>query len=37
LVKKWIPPSRLETVEISKKTEGILGVKFSILEKKFTI
>jgi hypothetical protein len=27
LVEKWIPPSRLETVEIGQKTEGILGVK----------
>jgi hypothetical protein len=29
LVEKWIPPSRLETVEIGKKTdsEGILRVK----------
>jgi hypothetical protein len=27
LVEKWIPPSRLETAEIGKKTEGILGVK----------
>jgi hypothetical protein len=26
-VEKWIPPSRSETVEIGKKTEGILGVK----------
>jgi hypothetical protein len=26
-VEKWIPPSRLETVEIGLKTEGILGVK----------
>jgi hypothetical protein len=27
LVEKWIPPSRSETAEIGKKTEGILGVK----------
>jgi hypothetical protein len=27
-VEKWIPPSRSETVEIDKKTEGILGVEF---------
>jgi hypothetical protein len=27
LVEKWIPTSRSETVEIGKKTEGILGVK----------
>jgi hypothetical protein len=27
LVEKWIPPSRLETAEMVKKTEGILGVK----------
>jgi hypothetical protein len=26
LVEKWIPPSRSETAEIGKKTEGILGV-----------
>jgi hypothetical protein len=26
LVEKWNPPSRLETTEIGKKTEGILGV-----------
>jgi hypothetical protein len=29
LVEKWIPPSRSETAEIGKKTEGILGVKDS--------
>jgi hypothetical protein len=28
LVEKWIPPSRSETAEIGKKTEGILGVKY---------
>jgi hypothetical protein len=27
LVEKWIPPTRSETAEIGKKTEGILGVK----------
>jgi hypothetical protein len=27
LVEKWIPPTMLETAEIGKKTEGILGVK----------
>jgi hypothetical protein len=27
LVDKWIPPSRSETAEIGKKTEGSLGVK----------
>jgi hypothetical protein len=27
LVEKWIPPTRLETPKIGKKTEGILGVK----------
>jgi hypothetical protein len=26
VVEKWIPPSRSETAEIGKKTEGILGV-----------
>jgi hypothetical protein len=26
LVEKWILPSRLETAEFGKKTEGILGV-----------
>jgi hypothetical protein len=26
LVEKWNPPSRSETAEIGKKTEGILGV-----------
>jgi hypothetical protein len=26
LVEKWILPTRLETVEIGQKTEGILGV-----------
>jgi hypothetical protein len=26
LVEKWIPPSRSETTELVKKTEGILGV-----------
>jgi hypothetical protein len=30
LVEKWIPPTRLETVEIGKKTKGILGVKCGI-------
>jgi hypothetical protein len=29
LVEKWIPPSRLETAEIGKKKEGILGVNKS--------
>jgi hypothetical protein len=33
LVKKWIPPSRSETAEIGKKTEGILGVNTSLLTK----
>ena len=32
LVEKWIPPSRLETVENGQKTEGILGVN-NILQK----
>jgi hypothetical protein len=27
LVEKWLSPSRSETAEIGKKTEGILGVK----------
>jgi hypothetical protein len=27
LVEKWIPPSRLEIVEIGQNTKGILGVK----------
>jgi hypothetical protein len=26
MVEKWIPPTRSETAEIGKKTEGILGV-----------
>jgi hypothetical protein len=28
LVEKWIPPTRSETTEIGKKTEGILGVNY---------
>jgi hypothetical protein len=30
LVEKWIPPTRSETAEIGKKTEGILGVNWTI-------
>jgi hypothetical protein len=36
LVEKWIPPSRLETTEIGKKIEGILGVKRLIIAFKIT-
>jgi hypothetical protein len=32
LVEKWIPPSRSETAEIGKKTEGILGIKDVLVE-----
>jgi hypothetical protein len=28
LVEKWNPPTRSETTEIGKKTEGILGVNY---------
>jgi hypothetical protein len=31
LVETWIPPSRSETADIGKKTEGILGVKMENL------
>jgi hypothetical protein len=34
LVEIWIPPSRSEIAEIGQKTEGILGVKLSMLRKK---
>jgi hypothetical protein len=30
LVEKWNPPTRSETAEIGQKTEGILGVKYSL-------
>jgi hypothetical protein len=32
-IEKWIPPNRSETVEIGKKTEGILGVNVKLYSK----
>jgi hypothetical protein len=37
LVEKWILPSRLETAEFGKKTEGILGVNEYALPKWSTV